>query len=64
MDHGFQGLDGQTMPDMPEEFIASVTARYIELFEQLTGTAFQKGDISNMERRIEENVNKALKALS
>lgn len=63
MENGFQGLEGQTMPDMPDHFVDNVTDRYVELFEQITGKAFEKGDISDMERRIEENVNKALKNL-
>lgn len=40
MDHGFQGLDGQLMPEMPDEFVEIVSARYIDLYERLTGKAF------------------------
>ena len=41
MDHGFQGLDGQTLPDLPPEFVAEVSARYVELYETLTGRPFE-----------------------
>ncbi len=40
MEQGFQGLEGQTMPEMPQEFVQSVTQRYIELYEKITGTPF------------------------
>lgn len=60
MDNGFQGLEGQTMPDMPQEFVDTVTDRYIELYEQVTGKSFEKGDNSDVMSRIEENVLKIL----
>ena len=41
MDHGFRGLDGQTLPDLPPEFVAEVSARYVELFEVVTGRDFE-----------------------
>lgn len=56
IEHNFQGLDGQTMPDMPDEFIHVITDRYVELYEKITGKAFQKGDNSNINKRIETNV--------
>lgn len=56
IEHDFQGLDGQTMPDMPDEFVAVVTERYIELYEKITGKKFEKADNSDMEARIEKNV--------
>jgi len=40
MDHGFQGKEGQTLPDLPEEFRIKVYNRYTELFEKLTGKSF------------------------
>lgn len=58
--NGFQGQEGQLQPDMTDEFVASVTTRYIELFEQITGTAFVKGDYEHIESRIEQNVNQYL----
>ena len=56
MENGFQGLEGQTMPDMPDTFVDLVSERYIELFENITGSAFVKGDISTIESRVEANV--------
>lgn len=57
---GFQGLDGQSMPEMPDAFVEKVSNRYIELFEQVTGQAFQKADTSNLLQRVEQNIIKAL----
>ena len=59
----FQGLDGQTMPIMPDEFVNTVTERYIELYEKITGEKFIKADTSNIEQRIEKNVVEYLKTL-
>lgn len=56
IEHDFQGLDGQLMPDMPDEFVQTITDRYIELYEKITGEAFQKSDTSNINKRIETNV--------
>ncbi len=63
MSNGFQGLDGQTMPEMPESFVNQITNRYIELFEKITGRPFEKADSSDINKRIEENVNRALSEL-
>jgi phosphoribosylaminoimidazole-succinocarboxamide synthase len=60
IENGFQGLDGQTQPDMNDEFVSSVTSRYIELYEQITGKSFVKGDYSSIDQRIERNVNSFL----
>jgi phosphoribosylaminoimidazole-succinocarboxamide synthase len=57
IEHGFQGLEGQTQPDMSDDFIETVTNRYIELFEHITGMKFEKADYSSVEKRIEKNVN-------
>ena len=62
--HDFQGLDGQVLPNMPEEFVGSVTERYIELFEKITGDSFEKADNSDIEARIEMNVLNALSETS
>jgi len=56
IEHNFQGLDGQQMPDMPEDFVNLVSERYIELYEKITGEKFVKADNSNIEGRIKENV--------
>ena len=62
IEHGFQGLEGQLQPDMNDEYIESVTNRYIELFEQITGQTFVKADYTDAEKRIEKNVNDYLAA--
>lgn len=58
--NNFQGLDGQTVPEMSDEYIATVSDRYIELYENITGEAFAKADVSHIEARIEKNVLKYL----
>jgi phosphoribosylaminoimidazole-succinocarboxamide synthase len=63
IDNHFQGLEGQTIPDMPEEFVQLVTDRYIELFEKISGTSFVKADNANIEARIQKNVEEYLKSL-
>ena len=54
--NGFQGLEGQSVPEMSDEYIESVSNRYIELYENITGQKFVKSDISNLQKRIENNV--------
>jgi phosphoribosylaminoimidazole-succinocarboxamide synthase len=49
----FQGKDGQTVPEMTDEIVESISDRYIELFEKITGEPFQKADTSTIESRIE-----------
>jgi phosphoribosylaminoimidazole-succinocarboxamide synthase len=56
MDHGFQGLEDQLMPMMPEPFLELVSDRYIELYETVTGRKFQKEESANPLARIEENI--------
>jgi phosphoribosylaminoimidazole-succinocarboxamide synthase len=56
MENGFQGKDGQKIPEMNNEFVDSVSNRYIELFEKVSGTKFEKPDFSNQLERIEKNV--------
>ncbi|WP_299161767.1 phosphoribosylaminoimidazolesuccinocarboxamide synthase [uncultured Eudoraea sp.] len=58
--NGFQGLEGQTVPEMSDEYIITVSERYIELYENITGEPFVKADISNIQERIEKNVLKYL----
>jgi phosphoribosylaminoimidazole-succinocarboxamide synthase len=52
----FQGLEGQTVPHMSDDYIESVSARYIELYENITGDTFEKADVSDIQARIEANV--------
>ena len=54
--NGFQGKEGQQIPDMSDEYIATVSERYIELYENIIGEKFIKADISNINERIEKNV--------
>ncbi|MCB0452563.1 MAG: phosphoribosylaminoimidazolesuccinocarboxamide synthase [Aequorivita sp.] len=54
--NGFQGLEGQKVPFMSDEYIKTVSERYIELYENITGEKFIKADISNIHERIENNV--------
>ena len=56
MDNGFQGKDGQKIPEMNDEFVQSVSDRYIELYESVSGERFIKGDLANSSDRIEKNV--------
>lgn len=64
IENGFQGLEGQTMPEMPDSFVEVVTDRYIELYEKITGNAFERADTSNIEGRIKNNVDAFLKQLN
>ncbi len=61
IENGFQGKDGQTVPEMNEDFVASVSDRYIELYEKITGDKFKKSDVSEIPARIEKAVNEFLK---
>ena len=54
--NGFQGLDGQQIPEMSDEYIKEVSDRYIELYEHITGKEFIKADVSTTEDRIETNI--------
>ena len=59
----FQGLEGQTVPKMSEEYIESVSERYIELYESIMGETFVKANISNIQERISQNVSNYLNAI-
>jgi phosphoribosylaminoimidazole-succinocarboxamide synthase len=56
IENGFQGLEGQQIPNMTDEYIETVSERYIELYENILGEKFVKADISNIDERIEKNV--------
>jgi len=60
IENGFQGLEGQQMPFMPDEFVQVVTDRYIELYEVITGDTFEKIDNSAINERILVNTVKYL----
>jgi phosphoribosylaminoimidazole-succinocarboxamide synthase len=63
IENGFQGKEGQTIPEMSEEFVNKVSDRYIELYENITGDSFVKGELSEVKSRIEKNVTDALAKL-
>jgi len=61
--NGFQGHEGQVVPKMDEAFVQSVSERYIELYESITGDLFVKSDLNDIQDRIEYNINLFLKSL-
>ena len=63
IENGFQGLEGQQMPEMPDAFVKTISERYIELYERITGQAFEKAATSDIVARIEQNVNAYLEKL-
>lgn len=60
MDNGFMGKTGQQVPEMTEEYVTSVSERYIELYEHIVGEKFVKADINDIVARIEKNVTEFL----
>ena len=62
MANGFQGLDGQKVPEMTQDFVNEISERYIELYENITGEKFIKADISDVPARIEQNCMSFLKS--
>ena len=56
IENGFQGLEGQEIPHMPDEFVQIISERYIELYEKITGHQFVKSDTTNSKERIFNNV--------
>lgn len=64
IDNGFQGKEGQQVPEMTDEIVNLISERYIELFEHLTGEAFRYEERQDAMERIEKNVNAALAKLS
>ena len=63
IENGFQGHEGQVVPKMDAAFVQSVSERYIELYESITGDPFIKSDLDNIQDRIESNINSYLKSL-
>ncbi len=57
MGQGFMGQEGQEIPFMSDEFVNTVSERYIELYENITGDKFVKADVSNVLDRVEKNIN-------
>lgn len=60
IENGFQGKDGQAIPEMSAEFCNSVSERYIELYEHITGDLFVKEDVTDVLKRVEDNINSYL----
>lgn len=56
MTHGFQGKEDQVMPVMPDDFVESISRRYIELYEKITGKVFERADTTGILQRIEQNI--------
>lgn len=63
IENDFQGLDGQQMPFMPDEFVQTITDRYIELYEKITGNSFVKSETTDITNRIQSNVDAYLNSL-
>jgi phosphoribosylaminoimidazole-succinocarboxamide synthase len=63
IENNFQGKDGQVVPEMTPEIVESISERYIELYEQITGEKFVKNPSSSIAKRIEENVKSAISDL-
>lgn len=61
--NGFQGKEGQAIPTMDDELVSSISERYIELYEHITGEKFVRYEINNIEERVESNIVKALDQL-
>ncbi len=64
IENGFQGQEGQQVPEMTDEYVHQVSERYIELYENITGEPFQRSDIGNLAQRIERNVTECLTKLN
>jgi phosphoribosylaminoimidazole-succinocarboxamide synthase len=60
IENGFQGKDGQKIPEMTDEVVNNISDRYIELYEKVTGKKFIKPEGNDMIQRIEANINKVL----
>lgn len=63
MENGFQGKDGQKVPEMSDDFVSQVSERYIELYENITGKKFEKANTKDVLDRVENNVLKYLTSL-
>ncbi len=61
MENGFQGKEGQKVPEMTDEIVKSISERYIELYENITGEKFERANTDNIKERIEKNITEYLK---
>ena len=62
--NNFQGKDGQTIPEMSEEWVNEISNRYIELYEKITGEAFLRHDAKDLTKRVETNINTYLQTIN
>ena len=62
MEHGFQGREGERIPEMNDSFVNQVSERYIELYENIVGEKFVRSDVSDVVKRVEDNVTRFLNA--
>ncbi|MEO5642212.1 MAG: phosphoribosylaminoimidazolesuccinocarboxamide synthase [Bacteroidia bacterium] len=60
IENGFMGKEGQQIPEMTDEYVNSVSERYIELYEKVVGKKFERADINSVENRVEANINSFL----
>tara|TARA_B100000767_G_C19750487_1_gene530584 strand:+ start:1143 stop:2087 length:945 start_codon:yes stop_codon:yes gene_type:complete len=60
IENGFQGIEGQVMPEMPDDFVKVVSDRYIELYEKITGNSFQRAETTDIPTRITKNLEQYL----
>jgi phosphoribosylaminoimidazole-succinocarboxamide synthase len=60
IENGFQGIEGQEMPVMPDDFVKVVSDRYIELYEKITGNSFQRAETTDIPKRITKNLEQYL----
>jgi phosphoribosylaminoimidazole-succinocarboxamide synthase len=63
IENGFQGKEGQSIPEMTPDYVETVSARYIELYEKIIGKGFEKADVSNISERVKSNVEIFLNSL-
>lgn len=63
IEHNFQGLEGQQVPELTDEFVNQISERYIELYENIIGEKFERAELNNVQERIEKNIIIALKEL-
>ena len=63
MANGFQGQEGQKVPEMTEDIVNGITDRYVELYENITGEKFEKAESEDVASRIERNVKDCLATL-
>lgn len=64
MANGFMGKEGQTVPEMTDSWVKEISERYIELYENITGLSFKRGETANIHQRIESNITAFLKSRS